>query len=125
MKNNQALSLLAYASLVLLSVGVGLLMASPAVSAHECKAEDPAKSCGECSTGYFDYENHTYNDGRVYCHNDPDMCRGGCCVGALRAVGFVSGLASDPTRLASPSRERTSFDWAGTLNFYVADCPGA
>lgn len=48
-------------------VGASLLLCLPTTSAHDCEAEDPATTCGNCTTGNH---SHTYRDGRVYCESD-------------------------------------------------------
>lgn len=58
-------------SLLLVSAAFVVTM-TPSASAHDCVAEDPAKSCGECTSGDH---NHVDRSNNVYCRsgsNDPE-----------------------------------------------------
>ena len=48
-------------ALLLVPAAAALL---PLAAAHDCSAENPERSCGECLAGNH---NHTYNDNSPYC----------------------------------------------------------
>jgi hypothetical protein len=66
-----------YAScaMFVLSAFVGLLALAPTASAHDCTAENPSTSCGECLSG--DHY-HRYNNGNRYCSSTDSGSGGGC-----------------------------------------------
>jgi hypothetical protein len=48
-----------------------LLAVAPTGVAHDCQAENPRVSCGECAYGTHD---HRYSDATVYCESyDPSI----------------------------------------------------
>lgn len=49
---------------IVLAAAVALVATAPA-SAHDCRAADPARACGDCRS--LGYHNHRYNDNSNYC----------------------------------------------------------
>lgn len=52
--------------LAVASILVALVAVLPEASAHNCTAQNPERSCGECLAGKH---NHQYNNGTNYCRS--------------------------------------------------------
>lgn len=48
--------------------GAALLAAVPTAAAHDCRAENPATTCGECPP--HEYHDHHWSDDHHYCYSD-------------------------------------------------------
>lgn len=56
-------------TIALLTTALIPVAAAPSATAHACRAEDPEKACGECTTRWWDSDDHRhqYENGDNYC----------------------------------------------------------
>lgn len=64
-----------------------VLLLGNVVSAHDCRAEDPENSCGDCERKWYGgTDRHEYNNGTAYCEETVPTPRP-ICGGYAEGVG--------------------------------------
>ena len=89
-------------TILLLAAGLGAL--APAAVAHDCQAQDPAATCGDCAAGDH---NHQYDNGTVHCRSSGDddcevYVKSACLDPILCALGECPALRAAATETLLP-----------------------